>query len=80
MEWNKAYRREAEAIAASVVGERGYLWKAAEIEKGARSRSEEVEIAMSALMLARGEYELPRNEWGQRYRWSTRSTRSRPLI
>ena len=56
--WNDAYRFEAEAIAASVVEERGYRWKAGQIKRGARLRSEEVEIAMRALMVARGEHEL----------------------
>jgi hypothetical protein len=61
--WNEGYRWEAEAIAAAVVGERGYRWKASEIERGRRRKSEEVEIAMRALMVARGEIDLPQTHY-----------------
>jgi hypothetical protein len=56
--WNKIYKFEARAIAASVVREGGYRWKAGEIMKGARDGGDEVQIAMRALMIAGGEYEL----------------------
>jgi hypothetical protein len=58
--WNEDYRIEAEAIASLVVGERGYRWKATQIKRGLRSRGEEVAIAMRALMVARGDYDLER--------------------
>ena len=61
--WNEAYRQEAEAIAASVVGESGFEWKAAQIERGKVPRGQEVTIAMRALMVARGELELPRTSY-----------------
>jgi len=75
--WNDTYRGEAEAIAASVVGERGYLWKATQIESGRRPRSEEVEIAMRALMFARGEFELEATSYAGRYDFQKRFSSSR---
>jgi cell division protein FtsL len=61
--WNETYQHEAEAIAASVVGESGFEWKAAQIERGKFSRGQEVTIAMRALMVARGELELPETSY-----------------
>jgi hypothetical protein len=52
------YQREAELIAASVAKERGHVWKAGQIHQGRCPQTEEVVIALRALMYARGELEI----------------------
>lgn len=61
--WNDQYRHQAQVIAASIVGKRGHEWTASEIERGRRNSGVEVEIAMLALMVARGELELPKTSY-----------------
>ena len=55
--WNKTYADEARAIAAKVMDERGYHWKAEQIWRGKCDRDVLLETAMTALMTARGELE-----------------------
>lgn len=59
--WNKEYYLEAAAIAAAIVERDGYFWLADQIRRGKIGRRRwEVQIAMAALMIARGEHELPK--------------------
>jgi len=54
--WNKAYAKEAYAIAASVLRQFKRNWLADRVERGLEPRSRlEIQIAMRALMVARGD-------------------------
>jgi hypothetical protein len=58
--WNEAYVSEAGEIAATVVDQDGRYWLADQIRTGKQPRRQEVRVAMLALMVARGEYNLKR--------------------
>lgn len=54
-----AYRFEAREIAAQVLGKFGQNWTAEQVRDGKQPKRWEVQVAMMALMVARGEYALP---------------------
>lgn len=58
--WTPAYRFEAREIAAQVLGKFGQNWTAEQVRDGKQPMRREVQVAMMALMVARGEYDLRR--------------------
>lgn len=53
--WNEHYRYEAREIAAATVESFGRHWLADQIRKGNQPKRLEIQVAMRALMAARGE-------------------------
>lgn len=57
-DWKTGYASEAVAISADIVEESGHHWLANQMSSGTAGNRIETQIAMRALMVARGDLEL----------------------